>query len=230
MFRDDLLLPAGASLPGMNERPKRTPRFSAAARARLAQTFSSGAKIERRADRNDPWPLSSGQERLCLAEEFLGPSALYHVPLAAHLVGPLDVRALEHALAALLQRHEVLRGRFSRRGDERVQTITDGLEFRLARHVLQGGAKGEQLARTLELARSEFRRPFDLARELPLRAALWSLGPEEHLLLLTVHHLVCDGITLRVLCEELGEHYAAERSGHPLSLVEPELQHGDYAT
>jgi len=213
----------------MNERPKKTPRFSAAARARLAQTFSPEAKIERRPDRTSPWPLSSGQERLFVTEEVLGPSALYHVPLGAHLVGPLDVRALEQALASLLQRHELLRGRFTRPGEEARQTITDGLEFRLARHSVQARAPRDGFAQALELARAEYRRPFELARELPLRAALWSVGPEEHLLLVTLHHLVCDGLTIRVLCDELAEHYAAERSGRPLSLIELELQHGDYA-
>jgi len=213
----------------MNERPRKTPRFSAEARARLARTFASGAKIERRADRSSPWPLSSGQERLYVTEEVLGPSALYHVPLCAHLVGPLDVRALEQALLSLLQRHELLRGRFTRQGEELRQTITDGLGFRLARHSLQGLGSREGLTQALELARAEYRRPFELARELPLRATLWSVGPEEHLLLVTLHHLVCDGLTIRVLCDELREHYAAERSGRPLSLIELELQHGDYA-
>ncbi|MEQ1893532.1 MAG: amino acid adenylation domain-containing protein, partial [Planctomycetota bacterium] len=209
--------------------PKKTPRFSAAARARLAATFPSGAKIERRADRTSPWPLTGGQERLWLAEELLGPTPLYHVPLAVHLVGALDVCALEQALGALLSRHELLRGRFARTGEQLTQTITDGLGFRLARHALQGGTPAANYAHALELARAEFRRPIELARELPLRAALWSLGPDEHLLLLTVHHLVCDGITIGVLCDELAEHYAAERSGRPLSLIEPEFQHGDYA-
>ncbi|MSR62063.1 MAG: amino acid adenylation domain-containing protein [Planctomycetes bacterium] len=221
----------------MSERPKKTaPRFSSAARAKLAQVLAqqglsgaTSAPIERRVDRNGPWPLSTSQERLWLAEQVRGGTPLYHVPLAAHLVGPLDPHALQQALGSLVQRYDVLRARIAL-DDEHPQQITrEDVELPLVPLDLAAVPEARRYAHALELARAEFRRPFDLAQGPPVRAALWKLGPEQHLFLLSLHHLVCDGATMRVLCEELAQHYAAERAGRPLSLVEPELQHGDYA-
>ncbi|HEX6883770.1 MAG TPA: amino acid adenylation domain-containing protein [Planctomycetota bacterium] len=220
----------------MSERPKRPmPRFSAAARERLARALATeavppaeGAPLLRR-ERGGVDPLSTAQERLWLAEEILGPSPLYHVPLAARLSGPLDVGALERALNSLVLRHDVLRARFVR-GEEGVHQHTlPAVDLRLVPQDLADVPPAEREARALALARRELRRPFDLAQGPPIRAALWRLGTEEHLLLLTLHHLVCDGASMRILTDELAEHYAAERAGRPLSLVEPELQHGDYA-
>ncbi len=225
----------------MPERPKKAaPRFSAAARSKLAQTLEQSglaapatAPIERHADRNGPSPLSTSQERLWLAEQVLGPTPLYHVPLAAHLVGALDVRALENALNNLIQRHDILRARFVRPdeglGEGVEQHTLPTLDLALVPTDLGALPSSQRYARALELARAEFRRPFDLAQGPPLRAALWKLADEEHVFLLSLHHIVCDAATMRILCDELTEHYAAERAGHPQSWVEPELQHGDYA-
>ncbi|NOT29241.1 MAG: hypothetical protein HOP15_02200 [Planctomycetes bacterium] len=221
----------------MPERSKKAaPRFSAAARKKLAETLAQtglgagrDAPITRRTESGGPCQLSTSQERLWLAEQVLAPSPLYHVPLAAHLVGPLDIVALRRALDDLLQRHDILRARFVQ-VDERVEQHTLAtLELPLVPVDLGALPSSQRYARALALARAEFRRPFDLAQGPPLRAALWRLSAEEHVFLLAFHHIVCDGATMRILCDELAEHYAAERSGRPLSLVEPELQHGDYA-
>src|SRR5262245_48424284 len=221
----------------MPERSKKVaPRFSAAARQRLARTLADAglgaeaeAPITRRAERGETSPLSTGQERLWLSERVLGPSPLYHVPLAAHLVGPLDLAALERSLATLLAWHEILRACFVQEGESPRQHTLPAVELRLAPVDLTGVAAEARYGRALELARAEFRRPFDLERGPPLRAALWRLGAEEHVFLLSLHHIVCDGATMRILAEELAEFYAAEHAGRPLSLTEPELQHGDYA-
>src|SRR6185436_1380028 len=103
------------------------------------------------------------------------------------------------------------------------------LDLELVPVDLRGMPSSQRYARALELARDELRRPFDLAQGPPLRAALWTLAEDEHLFLVSLHHIVCDAATMRILCDELVEHYAAERAGHPQSWIEPELQHGDYA-
>jgi amino acid adenylation domain-containing protein len=219
----------------MPERPeKNAPRFSAALRQRLARTLAESgtpaeAPIPRSPERAGPAPLSTSQERLWLAEQVLGATPLYHVPLAAHLVGPLDVPALQRALNGVLRRHDVLRARFVQT-DERVEQHTlPSVDLALVPTDLGALPASRRYAQALELARAELRRPFDLAQGPPLRAALWRLDDAEHVLLVTLHHIACDGATMRILCDELGAHYAAERSGHPPGLVEPELQHGDYA-
>lgn len=222
----------------MSERQRKSPpRFSAASRKRLTQALAQNGLapeedppiVRRTGVSGGPSPLSTSQERLWLAEQVLGPSPLYHVPLAAHLVGPLDVPALRRALDALLQRHDLLRARFVR-VDERVEQHTlPTLELELVPVDLGSLPGSQRYARALALAGEELRRPFDLERGPPLRVGLWRLADEEHVLAFTLHHLVCDGESMRILCDELVQHYAAERAGHPLSLVEPELQHGDYA-
>src|SRR6185436_2814465 len=103
-----------------------------------------------------------------------------------------DVAALERALAAVLRRHEILRARFVRT-DERVEQHTlptPALE--LAPIDLGALPSSQRYARALALAREEFRRPLDLERGPPLRARLWRLSGEEHVFLLTLHHLACD--------------------------------------
>src|SRR5688572_16737897 len=221
----------------MSERPKKAaPRCSAAARARLARRLersglgtAPSTPIERQPDRSGPQPLSTGQERLLLAEQVLGPSPLYNVPLAAHLIGALDVRALESALNALLRRHEVLRTRFVAAGERVEAHVLPSVELALPPVDLGHLPSSQRYVRALELARAELCRPFDLAQGPPLRAGLWRLADGEHLFLLALHHLACDAATIRVLCAELGEHYAAARAGETRTIPAPELQHGDYA-
>jgi hypothetical protein len=219
----------------MSDRPRKTARFSPAARARLTHLFDEGGALEGPRLRGEHGagaaPLTSQQERLFLAEQAIDPSPLYHVPLAAHLVGALDVAALERALAALVRRHDVLRASFVIEDERPVVRLAEGATLVLVNRTsdLAGCLDSHRHARALELARMELRRPFDLATGPPLRAALWRIGAEEHVLLLTLHHLVCDAATLRIVCGELAELYAAERGGRPAALPAPALQHADHA-
>ncbi len=223
----------------MSDRLRKTvPRFSAEKRALLARALRKeglagrrvgGDPIARRPERAGPAPLSASQERLWVAEKLLGGAPVYHVPLAAHLVGPLDAGALGRALRALGQRHELLRARFALHGERPVQLALPALDLDLAPIDLADLPQEQRLDRALELANQEFRRPFDLAQGPPVRAALWRLGEEEHLFLLSLHHIACDGLTLRILCEELEELYAAEREGRASRLSAAPLQHADFA-
>ena len=220
----------------MSDRPRNpSARLSAKKAALLAELLAEkglGARapgrIERRTD-DGPAPLSCGQERLWLIEELLGLSATYNVPLAAHLVGPLDASALASALAALLARHEVLRTCFPREGERPVARVLPEVGLALEPASLEHIPADERWTRALLLANAEFRRPFELERGPLVRAALWRLSAEEHLLLLAFHHGICDGQTLRILAEELGELYAAEREGRASALPALTLQHADFA-
>src|SRR5262245_26444607 len=195
----------------MSELPKKTaPRFSASKRRRLAETLAEhglaageSARIRRRSARAGPSPVTNDQERLLVAEQLLGETPLYHVPLAAHMVGPLDSMALQRSLDALIRRHDLLRARFAQDGERLVQHTTDDSTLSLTQVDVTGVASERRYARALELARAEFRRPFALDQRPPIRASLWRLGAEDHLLLLSLHHAVCDGTTMRILCEEL---------------------------
>ncbi len=224
---------------------KPAPRFSAGKRARLAGALAERGLarevegcIPRRAKPDAPAPLSASQERAWLAEQLLGGAPVYHVPLAAHLLGPLDAGALGRALRALGQRHDLLRARFVAEGESVVQLAPQELALDLETTDLSRlessaspceAGTSESYARALELARAEFRRPFDLERGPPVRGTLWRLAPDEHLLLVALHHIVCDGVTIRILCRELEELYAAELEGRAPRLAPPGLQHADFA-
>src|SRR6202034_3570396 len=117
-----------------------------------------------------------------------GPSATYNVPLALRLRGALEVAALHAALADVVERHEILRTVFPETDGIPHQRILEDAEARLALGLRK--ATEETLAR--ELA-AESRRGFDLTVQMPLRAFLFTLGTEEHVLLVVMHHIVSDG-------------------------------------
>ncbi|MER5641424.1 amino acid adenylation domain-containing protein [Kitasatospora sp. NPDC002227] len=129
----------------------------------------------------------------------------YHINGSLRLRGHLDPEALRRALAALLERHPVLRGRVVER-DRPVLADPGPTPLAVPVTDLRGsGPRAEELA--LERLREELARPFDLARGPLLRAGLVRLADQDHLLVLVVHHLVCDGTSLRVLYRDLGALY-----------------------
>ncbi len=174
-------------------------------------------------------PLSFAQERLWFLDQLEPGSAAYNLPVALRLSGALDVSALEASLAAIVRRHEALRTIF-RPGAEGPEQVIERGES-LALPVVDLGALpapvGEDAARRLVLA--EAARPFDLARGPLLRALLLSEGPEQHLLIAPLHHIVSDGWSLGVLVRELGEGYAARVAGRAVRLADLPVQYADYA-
>ncbi|HEV7514789.1 MAG TPA: amino acid adenylation domain-containing protein, partial [Thermoanaerobaculia bacterium] len=176
-------------------------------------------------------PLSFAQERLWLIDRLQPGSAAYNIPVALRLQGGLDLAALEATFVELLRRHESLRTTFRVVGGEPAQEIHPATPRIVPRVDLAGlpGERREGEAR--RLARTEARRPFDLAAGPLLRLTLLHLSgnPGEHLVLLTQHHIVSDGWSMGVLIRELGALYSAFRSGLPSPLPEPGLQYADFA-
>jgi amino acid adenylation domain-containing protein len=167
--------------------------------------------------RTGPLPLSFAQQRLWFLHRLEPGSAAYNVPLAARLTGALDVPALAAALAEVARRHEVLRTRFVETGGEPAQVVVEEAAVPLP-----------EVDRETLLA-GEAARPFDLAAGPPVRALLLRRGETEHVLLLTLHHIVSDGWSLGVLARELGEIYPALAAGRPSPLPPLPLQYGDFA-
>ena len=153
----------------------------------------------------------------------------YNVPLGLRLSGPLDEDALEQALGLLVDRHESLRTTFLERGDEAVQIVQlepTPVPARRARpdRTTRVGAR-EALAR----AREEADRPFDLATGPLFRALLIRQAKEEHLLVLTLHHIVADAWSLRILRRDLAELYGALTAARAPDLPELSVHYGDFA-
>ena len=170
------------------------------------------------------YPLSRAQMRLWLVERLEGASPRYVMPGAYVLGADLDVAALEHALSALVRRHEALRTRFVLRGDGPRAVIDPPRRTVLA--VDTAAIDPAQLAAAVA---AESNRPFDLAAEPLYRARLVPLTDGRHLLTVTLHHIVGDGWTMALLQHDLESLYAAARAGAPEPPPLGALQYKDFA-
>ncbi|MBH2544714.1 amino acid adenylation domain-containing protein [Serratia marcescens] len=174
--------------------------------------------------RDGELPLSFAQQRLWFLTQLEGMSETYHIPLALRLHGRLDRQALQHSLDALYARHESLRSRFITREDRPQVQILPANGLPLAFHDLR-----RHPAQADTLCRQAATQPFDLTQGPLVRAALIRLADEEHLFLLTCHHIVSDGWSTGILLRELGALYGAVRRGDADPLPPLTLQYPDYA-
>ena len=174
--------------------------------------------------RDGDLPLSFAQQRLWFLTQLEGMSETYHIPLALRLHGRLDRQALQHSLDALYARHESLRSRFITREDRPQVQILPANGLPLAFHDLR-----RHPAQADTLCRQAATQPFDLTQGPLVRAALIRLADEEHLFLLTCHHIISDGWSTGILLRDLGALYGALRRGDADPLPPLTLQYADYA-
>ncbi|MBM0274432.1 amino acid adenylation domain-containing protein [Micromonospora sp. STR1s_6] len=169
-------------------------------------------------------PLSSAQLRLWYLNRLHGPSGAYNVPIGIRLTGRLDRDALAAALNDVVGRHESLRTVYPDQDGRPYQRIlpVEHVELPVVEQVVTGPDD-------LDVALAEAAdRGFDLAGELPLRATLFACGPDEHVLLLTVHHIATDGWSNAPLARDLSVAYTARHAGHPPSFTPLAVQYADY--
>ncbi len=171
-------------------------------------------------------PLSFAQQRLWFIQELEGPSALYNMPFPMVLGAKLSARALTRALRALVARHEALRTRFPERDGVAWQDVVEPDGFHVA-WVDAADGPGDALEHSL--LRQESLRPFDLREGPVLRATVFRLANERHLLLLNIHHIACDGWSMEVLMNEVRQLYRAHEAREPADLDPLPLQYIDYA-
>ncbi len=174
--------------------------------------------------RDGELPLSFGQYRLWLLERLGAGGAAYLIPVGLRLRGALDAAALQGALTEVQRRHEVLRTRYELRDGEPVQVIDAPGPLPLRHADVSDDPAGLDA-----LLDAEGRRAFDLAAEHPVRALLARTGPDEHLLLLTFHHIAFDGWSADVLTGELTALYGAFSRGLPSPLPPLAVQYADVA-
>ncbi|MFC7584433.1 condensation domain-containing protein [Nonomuraea antimicrobica] len=166
-----------------------------------------------------PLPVSPAQQRLWFLDQLAPGTGLYNVPGGLWLRGPLDVEALRRAFRAVVGRHEVLGSAF--RPDEagRLVSVPAGLAAAVTVTEVPGGR-----AEALRIAEGLAVEPLDIVVGPVLRAALLRCGPQEHLLVLVIHHIVADGWALGVILQDLATAYT-----DPDGLPELDIQYADYA-
>ncbi len=174
-------------------------------------------------------PLSFGQQRLWLVDQVQPGSPFYNIPAAMRLRGNLDVAVLRHSLQEIVRRHAALRTTFATQAGQPVQVVTPTLELELPLMDLSDQPSAEREAQAQQLMRSETQRPFDLARGPLIRVLLLRLDARDHILVITLHHIIGDGWSTSVLLRELAALYPAFAAGQPTPLAELPIQYADYA-
>ncbi|MGF6813136.1 amino acid adenylation domain-containing protein [Paraburkholderia sp. Clong3] len=178
--------------------------------------------------REQPLVLSFAQQRLWFLAQLDEASTNYHIPLALRLTGRLERAAWQLSLDRLFARHEALRNVFvAPQGKPRVEVLPPDAGLPLVEHDLSGRPDAETAL--LDLCREEADTPFDLSRGPLIRARLIRLSDEEHVFLLTQHHIVSDGWSMGVLVRELSSLYRAFVAGQDDPLPPLAIQYGDYA-
>jgi hypothetical protein len=179
--------------------------------------------------REDGVPLSFAQQRLWFLDQLQPGSAAYNLSAALKLRGNLDVGALHRILQALVDRHEALRTTFGTRAGEPVQWIQKERICDLPVVDLADTPAGEREAKAWSLALREARTPFDLGRGPLQRSVLLRLAADQHLLLVTTHHIVSDGWSLDLLLRELFEYTQAHVERRAPRVPDLGIQYADFA-
>lgn len=195
------------------------------------QREQSGGQIPaiQRLDRTQPLPLSFAQLRLWLLNQIDSSSAAYNISGGMRLSGSLNFYALQQSLNEITRRHDILRTGFTSIGDQPCQLIDSEIVLTIPIVDLQALSESECDAEVSRLIREEGQLPFDLEKPPLLRVSLLRINTEEHILLLTAHHIVFDGWSIEVFINELASLFAAFSSGKPSALAELPIQYGDYA-
>lgn len=181
-------------------------------------------------DRTQNLPLSFAQQRLWFLNQLVPGNPFYNVPGVIRLRGHLDVAILEHTLNEIVRHQETLRTTFPDSNGSPRQVIASSLALPLPLVDLQGLTEREIQKRTeLELIQLEARQPFDLGTGPLIRVTLLRLAPQEHVLILNMHHIICDGWSLGVFFSELATVYEAYRKAQPSPLQPLQVQYADYA-
>src|SRR5882762_8394060 len=212
----------------------RTPNLSPEKKALLEQrlgiapTRGNGRVIPRRANQ-DCAPLSFAQRQMWVIDQMTPGNPAYNLPSGYRLRGPLDVTALGRSFNEIIKRHEALRTTFAVQDGEPLQRIHPDLRVAIQITALDHLRGEEREAKLQQLASEESIRPFDLSRLPLIRVSLFKLGDAEHVLIINLHHIVVDGLSIGLLLDELDACYLAFTKGSDPLLPALAVQYADFA-
>ena len=203
----------------MNTHKDNTPRLHASARQ---------PEIPKRPDRASA-PLSFAQRQMWVIDQMTPGNPAYNLSIGFRLRGRMNLRALEDSFNEVIKRHEALRTTFAVKDDEPLQVIHRELKITIKLTALDH-LPGEERERRLQALAPEVPvEAFDLSRLPLIRVTLFKLGEAEHVIVMTVHHIVSDGLSIGLLMEELNTFYQAFTRGDAPRLRELPVQYGDFA-
>ena len=209
-----------------------TPEQRALLERRLKQkrkdSPAQDTSIRPRPDTSDI-PLSAGQRRLLALEQLFPNTPQFNITVARRLMGTLDVSLFEASIRHVLERHEVLRGRFSLLNNVWQQQIGEVPDVCLKRLDLSHLPAPKRLQRAIQVVRKDLETPFDLSRGPLMRAGLIKMGPNDFLFSLTIHHIAADAWSVNLLLQEVAEVYSARIIDAPSPLEQLPIQYADFA-
>jgi amino acid adenylation domain-containing protein len=183
-----------------------------------------------RAPRDEPLPLSFAQQRLWFLDQLEPNTGVYNIHFPTGWLGPLDVTALVRSLNEIVRRHEILRTSFISVAGVPHQQISPIASLPLVQCDLSSLPVSLRFAEVERITRKEAVRPFELSEGRLVRGMLLKLAEEEHVLLVTMHHIVSDGWSRAIWNEEAAALYQSYHEGRSSTLPELSLQYGDYAS
>ncbi len=204
---------------------------SLAKRIELARQTDQGlsAPPVRAVTRGSKAPLSFSQQRLWFLDQFTSGKPLYNVQIVRRLVGSLNVSALEKSINEIVRRHKILRTNFVATEGQPLQVVAPNLTLPLPITNLSHLGPAEQEAHMQCVATQEIQHAFDLTQGPLLRLALLRQSQQEHVLLVTLHHIIFDGWSVGVFFQELSALYRAFCAAEPSPLAELPIQYADFA-
>jgi amino acid adenylation domain-containing protein len=212
--------------------------FEAPTVAALAERIESAKREEHRsslppltqvAQKDGHLPLSYTQQRLWFLDQLEPGSSAYNISAALRLTGALDTESFARSFSEIARRHESLRATFVTINGQPAQLIATAQPVDLPVTDLSGLPETRREVEATRMAAEEARRPFDLARGPVLRLRLLKLGDEEHIALMTMHHIISDGWSIGILIREFAALYQAFTAGRPSPLPELPIQYSDFA-
>lgn len=182
-----------------------------------------------RVERDQELPMSFAQQRLWFLDKLVPNNPFYNIATAIRITGQLNLLALERSLNEIVRRHEVLRTTFPEVDGRPVQVIAPDLQLTVSLIDLSQLSLGEQTSEVQRLALAEARSTFDLANGPLVRLVVLRQALQEHVALLTMHHIISDGWSTGVFVRELGTLYAAHLRGEQSPLPDLSIQYADFA-